>query len=399
MLNVMPTPEQRLRKASIAIMAHQEYIAMNGVFMIGTKRVEADPTKCPTAYTDGVNEVYGLDFVDKCNDAELRFVMIHECEHKMRRDLRVHRHLWKINPHVANIAMDHVINIGIVKRHQNDGFATMTGPLASGCCDMKYDGGTTERVFYDLLKQSEGEREGGGTDEGFDDHGWDAAEEMSEEQAKELDQQIQQALQQGAIMAGKLGSGANRTIDGLLNPPIDWREALREFIVDTCTGNDYSTYRRPNRKYLSAGLYMPSGATDKIGRVVAAVDMSGSVGNREQAIVLGAAVDMAEQVKPEGIDLIYWDTKVANHEFYDEDGYADLRQRTKPAGGGGTNVECVPPFLAEQSIDPQCAIVLTDGYLGGGWGDWPCPVLWIILDNPNATPPFGSVVHVDSRGM
>jgi len=38
--------------------------------------------------------------------------------------------------------------------------------------------------------------------------------------------------------------------------------------------------------------------------------------------------------------------------------------------------------------------VFTDGYIYGGWGDWPCPVLWVIVDNKNARPPSGTVVHV-----
>jgi predicted metal-dependent peptidase len=67
---------------------------------------------------------------------------------------------------------------------------------------------------------------------------------------------------------------------------------------------------------------------------------------------------------------------------------------TKPAGGGGTMVECVPNYMRNKRITAQCAVVFTDGYIYGGWGDWPCPVLWVIVDNKNARPPSGTVVHV-----
>jgi len=40
--------------------------------------------------------------------------------------------------------------------------------------------------------------------------------------------------------------------------------------------------------------------------------------------------------------------------------------------------------------------VFTDGYLGGTFGQWDCPVLWVIVDNKACQPPFGKVVHVSS---
>ena len=58
-------------------------------------------------------------------------------------------------------------------------------------------------------------------------------------------------------------------------------------------------------------------------------------------------------------------------------------------------VECVPKYMAEHNIKPQAVIVLTDGYLGGSWGSWSCPVLWCIQNNRNAKPSVGKYVHVE----
>lgn len=405
------TLEQRLRKASIAIMAHPEYVAMNGVFMIGEKRVEPDPAKCPTAYTNGKDEVYGADFVAKCSDANLRFLMIHECKHKLRRDLHVHRFLHDIDPRLANMAMDFVINGEIVNAHKVDGFAKMDGPLAIGCYDPKYDGWSTVQVFNDLKKQKEEQgggsrpglpgpgQPGSGQGEPLDDHGWGDAQEMTEEEQEELQREIDTALRQGAIAAGKLGHDVPRDIADLLKPKIDWREALREFITTTCAGNDYSTWRRPNRRYMSAGLYMPSGVSERVGRILTGADMSGSIGDREQAVILGAIADMSETVKPEGLDMIYWDTAVRRHEAYDAHQVADFIKSTKPRGGGGTDVTCVPEFMREHRLEPQCAIILTDGHLYRGWSEWSCPVLWVIFDNPGAVPTCGSAIHISSADL
>jgi predicted metal-dependent peptidase len=400
------TPEQRLQKAAIAILGHKAYTAMNGVFMIGDKRVEHDPRNCPTAYTNGRDEVYGAEFIAQCSDANLRFLMIHECKHKARRDLIVNRHLHDIDPRLANQAMDYVINDEIVTQHRNDGFAKMDGPLEIGCYDPKYHGWTTVQVFNDLRKQQgqgPGQGQGDGSESGgqgsLDGHGWGEAAEMDAEEAKALEQEIIQALRQGAIAAGKLGHDVDRSITDMLHPPVDWREALREFITDSCAGNEYSTYRRPHRRYLAANLYMPSGASDKVGRILCAGDMSGSIGQREQSLILGAIADMADTVKPDGLDMLYWHTEVSRHEAYEAEDVSKFAASTKPSGTGGTDVRCVPAYIKEHGLKPQCAIVITDGYLYHGWGEWPCPVLWVIFDNAGAAPDVGSVVHINTKHM
>ena len=73
-----------------------------------------------------------------------------------------------------------------------------------------------------------------------------------------------------------------------------------------------------------------------------------------------------------------------------------VASKTKPVGGGGTDVRCVPQYLKEHNIKPQVSIVLTDGYWYGGWGVWDHPVLWVIVDNKSATPDVGQVVHIKS---
>ena len=74
------TAEQRMMKASTDIVGNLDYVAIAGVLMIGSKRVDE---KIPTACTNGRDETYGRAFVDGLTDPEFRFVMLHECYHKM----------------------------------------------------------------------------------------------------------------------------------------------------------------------------------------------------------------------------------------------------------------------------------------------------------------------------
>ena len=83
MLNNL-TEEQRLSKAVVKIMGHAPYLS--AVLMIGKRQITDDP-KTTTAYTNGKDEFYSRQFVAKLNDAELRFLVLHEVYHKLYKHL------------------------------------------------------------------------------------------------------------------------------------------------------------------------------------------------------------------------------------------------------------------------------------------------------------------------
>ena len=395
------TPAQRVQKATIDVMAKDRYAALAGVMMIGEKRIEDDAGKCPTAYTDGKNVVFGADFIAKLNDAELRFLLLHEEYHKLYRHLTTWRWMWLEDKQLANMACDYVINCKL-RDDNTDGFATMTGPLEAGCFDPKYRGWDAAQVFNDLKQNPPPDDGGSGSGDGggFDEHGWDEAESMTVEERTDLARSIDEAIRQGALMAGKTGSGGDRTFEELLQPQINWREALREFVQTTCQGTDYSTWRRPNRRYIGAGIYMPSGISESIGEIVVAVDASGSTfAPGVLPAFLSEVKSIADTVHPEAIRLLYWDTKICGDERYAGDETANLIQSTKPKGGGGTSVDCVSQYIQDEQINAQAVIVLTDGHLGGQWGQWQHPVLWVVLDNDRTSAPTGTTININQRDL
>jgi predicted metal-dependent peptidase len=341
------TPEQRLSKAVVDIMGSPKYVALAGILMIGDRKIINDPLEkggCDTACTNGKHEWYYRDFIEKLNDAELRFVVLHENYHKLYKHLTTWKHLVQDDAERSNVAMDMVINAKLVADNE-DGFATMTGELEKGCYDKKYIGWDTARVYHDLPnKQKRGKGGSNSLPDGFDVHDHKGADELTPEEKKELARDLDEAIRQGAMVAGKTGSGGSRELGDLLKPQIDWKQVLREFVTTTCRGKDYSTWNRPNRRFIGQNIYMPS------------------------------------------------DEEYKQHEV------ANIVQSTKPDGGGGTMVECVPQYMAEKSIKPQACIVLTDGYLGGDWGTWTCPILWCIIDN-DVVPSVGKYVHVKSYDL
>ena len=410
------TEEQRLSKAVVDIMPRIPEIA--GLLMIGERVVTDDPS-VPTACTNGRDEWYGRMFVASLNDAELRFVIIHEVFHKMYRHLVTWAHLWAICSRTANISMDYDINGKIMDEYGQDGWVKMP---AGGCYNPKYKGWGTAKIFWDIYNskaandqpqdgrgkpQDGGQGQGGqgdgqpqdGHPEGFDSHDWDGAKDMTAEEQKDIQREVDEAIRQGSLVAGKMGSGGSRSLDELLQPKVDWREVLREFIQTTCAGSDYSTWKRPNRRYIGAGIYMPSGISEKVECIAEHNDMSGSIGKREQQIMISELVGICEAVKPDELHVSYWDTEVCGYEKYTQDELQNVASQTEPKGGGGTDVRCVPAYLREHNIKPQASIVFTDGYLYGGWGDWDHPVLWVIVDNKQAKPDHGVTVHVSSEDL
>lgn len=392
MFNKQLTAEQRLTKAVVAIMGNPKYVALAGVLMLGKREVAND---IPTACTNGRDEKYGRAFIESISDAGLRFVVLHECYHKLYKHLTTWRELYKDDAQLANWACDYVINLKILDDNK-DGFAQL--PMQNGepigLVDEKYRGMNALEV-YRLLKEDQDDEGGGGDRTGFDEHDWDGAQEMSDTERKQLERDLDEAIRQGALAAGKVGSGGDRDFAELLKTKVDWREVLREFVNTTCAGNDYSTWRRPNRRFVSSGYYMPSGVSERVGELVVAIDTSGSIGAQELGQFLGEVKAICETVHPEAVRLLYWDTKVCGDEKYVGADVQNIVNSTKPAGGGGTNVECVPRHITTEGIKPQAAIVLTDGYLGGSWGQWPCPVLWCIVGNKSAVASVGKTVHVE----
>jgi predicted metal-dependent peptidase len=393
--------ERRLKRVKITLMRNPKFALWSGILMLGKTEVVDN---IPTACTNGRDEKYGRQFIEGLDDKELGFVVLHENLHKAFRHLFIWRKLYDENPRMANAACDYVINLMIVKGDAQEQVVSIPRKNGKiyGLLDQRFDKMNAKQVF-DILKQEQeqsgGEGEGGEGDENFDDHDWDGAQELSQEEVKELEKEVDQALRQGQITHQKVnGTGAGgmgRELGDLLEPQIDWREVLREFVKSTCSAKDASSWRKVNRRYLSGDVYMPTLIGEKIGRIAIGIDTSGSIGGRELDRFLSEVKCIAEDVHPEFVDLIYWDSEVAAHEEYDESSMANIVSSTKPAGGGGTDPTSMMRYLKEKDITPECIVMLTDGYISDWGGEWNAPILWAICNgSSDMFAPCGKTVHI-----
>ena len=400
--------ERKLQKVKIDLLRNPQFALMSGILMVGKTSV-AD--NVPTAATNGRDEIYGRKFIADLSTKELGFVVMHESMHKMYRHLTTWSKLNEIDGSLANSACDYVINLQLRDLDPSETYIAMPrfkqgekkGEVI-GLVDERFRGMNAKQVF-DILREEQEEQGGSGggegEGEGFDQHDWEGAKKLTEEEQKQLEKEVDQALRQGLMAEKRVGKGAgklNREIGDLLAPKVDWREVLREFVKSICAGRDVSTWRKPNRRYISQGIYMPTLVSERVGHIVVGVDTSGSIGVAEINEFLSEVKSIAEDVKPELVDLLYWDSHVAAHEKYEEQDVPNIVSSTKPRGGGGTSPSCVTDYMAKEGIKPECVIMLTDGYVGSDWGgDWNAPVLWAITGGNDVVSATGKTVHIQTN--
>jgi predicted metal-dependent peptidase len=393
------TAEQRIEKVHVKLMRHKNFCLFSGLFMVG--KVTVDETT-PTAKTNGVNVIYGRAFVDSLNDKQLAFLILHENMHKAYRHLVVWDKLWKKNAQLANASCDYVINLQI-RDYDPQGhdveMPTDANGEALGLIDEKYRGMDAHQVFLLLEKEQKEQGGSGSGGQGMDEHDWENAQEGTPEEQEQVAKEIEGALRQGAILAGKMGGNVSRDITELLTPKVDWKDALRDFVKTSTQGKDQTTWRRLHKRYIGMDIIMPSTYDEKVGSIVVAIDTSGSIGGEELAQFLSEVKSICDEVSPEKIDLLYWDTNVAGHETYMGSELATLTETTQAKGGGGTSPECVPFYMKENRLEPECVIMLTDGYIGSqDPNDWQIgkPIMWCIKGNKHFdVDVVGKVVHVE----
>lgn len=382
----------RIKKAHIAIMRHKTWCAYSGIIACGKVEVTEDTA---TACTDGWDVKYCEGFVDGLDDAELRFVVLHEATHKSYRHTVMWKKLWDENPRLTNVAADLFVNGALLDTDNGENFIQM--PKLGIKPDTKYRGWSVKQIYDDLKQQAKdgGGGGAGGDGEGFDEHDWengttgDAKEDMAREN------EIGRAIRQGeALRKRRAAEGAGNQdglFGGLLNGKVDWRKVMEEWLMNLTSGTEESSWRRPSRRYLADDIYLPSMQGVAMGELVIGFDTSGSCFGTDTMTQFVAEISrLVEMIKPEKIHVVYWDTRIAGHQVFEDGQFAV--QNLKVRGGGGTDGAVLFDYLRENRINPVAVVQFSDGEVGD-WGrsDW--PTLWAL--NTRLSALYGTTIHLD----
>lgn len=404
-MNIQDINDQ-LTRVHIRLMNHPETRMYSSVILLGKNEV-VDTPDCPTAYTDGINKKYGAEFCSKLSTAELGGLVLHENGHVLLKHLPRHRDLMKEDPQLANIAMDYVVNLLIDAIRDKSVAVLPKGALL----DHEFKGHSVREV-YEILRQREKSQpkpkpgegqgqgqsgQGGGRPQPLDVHDFDKVQEATPEQLKEISDAVDKCLHQMGIHAGRMGDEVPREIKEIMAPEVDWVEATREFVSEHAWGRDDSTWRKFKRKHLPDEIYLPDVHSESIDELIVACDLSGSVTGDVEKKLLSEVAHVAQTCQPKRLRVLWWDTKVRSEQVF-EDNFDQIVSLLRPMGGGGTTVSCVSQYMVQNGIDPDCLVVLTDGYVETDvkWEIANVPTLWLVTLNNDFVPPSGIKVRVNS---
>lgn len=352
----------------------------------------------PTMGVDGKTLYFNPEFTMKLQHdsdpmkSELVGVLVHEVMHCSNAHFA---RQGSREPKLANIAMDLAINPFIVDCGLK--LPTMACIPGEGPFADLPKGYNFEHYYNLLLQKAKSLTDDAGADPGGcgqvmkGDGGENGA--MDDAAIAKAEAEWKVATSQAAAaaaMRGKLPGAIERYVAEVAEPKVNWKAALREFVTKHAK-NDYS-WTRPNRRFISQGLYFPGLSGEEIGDIVIAVDTSGSIDNTMLAAFAGELNGIAEAYCCK-LTILYCDASINRVEVHEGVGEPI---RLKAVGGGGTSHVPVFDYVRKMTEPPVCVVCLTDLYTG--FPDYipDVPTLWCVYSNPKPTqPPFGRVIIVE----
>lgn len=369
---------------------------------LATRMKLVDATEwCNTLATDGRTFYYNNDFVNKLTPKQAEFGFAHEVLHNIfdhmgRRGDR--------DPMISNIAADYAANQ--ILKDERIGEVPDWIKIFQ---DNKYRGMSYEEIYADLEKDAikidlselgelldehldgDGDAEGNGDGDGDKDS--NGRPKLTAEEKKQIRDEIKEAMVAAAQSAGagKVPAGIARYIQVFTEPKMDWRQMLRMNIQSILKSN--FSFSRPNRKSQHSGAILPGMLNEETIDVSVAIDMSGSISNKQAQDFLSEVKGIMDEYKDFKLDLWCFDTEIYNYAKFTGDSSDEINDY-EVKGGGGTDFEANWNFMKEEGIEPKRFIMFTDGYPCGSWGDENyCETLFIVHGDETITAPFGQTAH------
>ena len=382
----------KLRKARFQILTDKR-MTFFGVVMMNLRLVPAYWVQ--TAAVDGRHLFFNPTFICGLTPAETKGVVCHEVGHvtgfhKERENGREHDR-W-------NIACDIKINAGL-----RDIKIELPKGVVYG--EHHHQRMTAEEVYASLPKSNGGgngkdELEGGPDGPMVMDPGGcgtmisprdENGKKLSPSEARAVQHKQHGIIEEAARMAkaqGSMPAFVERMINESNNEPLPWQDLLRRF-VSSYVKRDF-TWRRPSRRMMGQGVYLPSQKTEGMSDVVIGVDTSGSISAQVLSDFQKEIQTIMSDCEPDRVHVVYCDAMVHRVEVFERGSEIKMN----PVGGGGTNFAPVFDWVAAQGMSPLCLIFFTD--LMGSFGPKPeYPTIWATTHD--GTIPFGEKVYVNQN--
>lgn len=282
-------------------------------------------------------------------------------------------------PDIWNVAADHVINLML----QDDGYFMGSFPYFM---DPQFKGMSTDEV-YDILIAPGG---GGGAGQSKNGPGKNLSGDVLEVPVEQFADTLADVVSAAHVarMSGKPGNipgEAELVIETFLHPKLPWETILFNFF-NAMTSEEYS-FTRPNRRYHDPVV---PGITGRNGleHLIYYLDISGSITDDHIPRFNSEVKFIQEALQPERLTLVTFDTNIQDiYEFERDDPF----EKIVVHGRGGTSLHEV--FEHAQANRPTAMIVFTDLEVGIPPNPG-IPIVWVCIENPSMTVPYGQLVHV-----
>ena len=321
-----------------------------------------------TAATDGTTLLINEEWM--CSQSEDNFngVLLHETLHMALCHIERTRDLDDMM--LANIAADIVVN-GIIKDNK---ISLPKEALYDD--DLKH---LSVREIYSILKDKQNKDENYISDKYGEDEvneclkpGKEGASDEKINNKSKWENIINKAKTIAKMkQAGVKGSGMARIFKELLDPTINWKDALYKYVTQSRA--DFEGY---DRRFIHDGLYIDDVGGNKV-HIAAFVDTSGSVDEELLQNFLSELFFAINSTRGTTGYLYYFDT-----ELYPQGNIEDLDGVPKPVGLGGTSfvpiMEELNKVSTENSHVQTVGIIYTDGFAPMTWKEPETPLLWCI---------------------
>ncbi|BBG66676.1 Sll7028 protein [Hydrogenimonas sp.] len=349
--------EEKIAKAKSRLVLKHPYFGMLAL------RLKSEPGDVEAFLSDGRTLQYNEEYFEKEPVETLEFafansVMHHVLAHENRRMSRL-GWLWQL-------ATDYAINSML----KSNGFEIP----ARVNYEERFEGMYAEEI-YALLKdeiRNEDYSDDESNEEGFNEQNRDRMKEsppaengsrkdenmplppaelqpdLQEEWARAMKDALDRAEEQGERPLGVERLFAH---DG--EAATDWRSELYQ-AVNRHMRSDY-TFSRPNKKVLSAGIYLPSTCSEAL-NIAVAIDSSGSVDEKLLGLFVSELEAILLSFPDVCVDLIICDAKIQGIYRFVSGEILDFSVK----GGGGTDFRPVFDYIEAELPQTSLLIYFTD---------------------------------------
>jgi predicted metal-dependent peptidase len=390
--------EDKLTKARTQLILDKPFLG-NLVLRLPLK---AAGSWCKTSATDAKSFYYNPSFIDKLDNHQTKFVLIHEAlhcalTHFSRRGVR-DKHKWDlacdfaINPLLVKEGFRPPLDVPIFNQYESM-IAEEIYPMIDDSIDTAP---MDQHLYDDNPKDDAGESDGGMREDSLQGerdlqpkneknstaksgaNADDLAPQpppLSPDEIQELSSKWQKNLASSAQLAqqaGKLEGEFAKLIDFFLQPQISWQALLAQY-MSTLARDDFS-YARASRR--SGEAIFPSLKSAQID-ICVAIDTSGSISQGEIDEFVSEINAIKSNMRA-SITLIACDEKVDEKLIWHFKAWDELQFPAVLGGGKGTNFNPVFDYIEQQDTPATVLIYFTDAK-----GKFPkfepnYPVMWLV---------------------